>query len=245
MKKFATWLGAGIGWAAGGPIGAILGIVIGKIIEGASGNYSEFENYNSNTKETLPGDFEISLLFLSAVVIKADGKILQKELDYVRNYFVQMYGKERANNAFKLFKEIINNDQISVKQVCVQIRQHLPHASRLQLIHYLFDIANSDQHVDEKEIVAIQTIANYFYISSADFESIKAMFYNNTEAAYTILEVSKNDDNETIKKSYRRLVKKHHPDKVAQLGEEHIKGAQEKFLKIQEAYEKIKKERSL
>ena len=71
------------------------------------------------------------------------------------------------------------------------------------------------------------------------------MFYDNSESAYQILEVSKSDDNDTIKKAYRRLVKEHHPDKLAHLGEEHLKGAQEKFQKIQEAYETIKKERGL
>ncbi|MDB4297769.1 TerB family tellurite resistance protein [Flavobacteriaceae bacterium] len=243
MKNYANWIGAGIGWAAGGPIGAALGYLIGNVIKGSSKDYKEFSQEKNKTN-TEPGDFEISLLFLSAVVIKADGKIDQKELDHVRDYFVKMYGKDRANHAFKLFKEIINNKSISTKEICTQIRSNMSHASRLQLVHYLFSIAKADGTVTEDEVKAINTIANYLYISHPDFESIKAMFYNSTDNAYKILEVEKTDDMATIKKSYRSLVKKHHPDKVAQLGEEHMKGAQEKFLKIQEAYEAIKKERN-
>ena len=156
-----------------------------------------------------------------------------------------MYGKDRANNAFKLFKGIINDTSLSTQEVCTQIRNHMSAESRAQLIHFLFAIAKSDGHVADVEVRTIQSIANYLYISQPSFDSIKAMFYDNSESAYQILEVSKSDDNDTIKKTYRRLVKEHHPDKLAHLGEEHLKGAQEKFQKIQEAYEQIKKERGL
>lgn len=246
MTKFASWIGAGIGWAAGGPIGAILGYLLGNVIKGASTDFSEFQSEYQDKHADSPtqaGDFEISLLFLAAVVIKADGKILQKELDFVRNYFVQMYGKDRANNAFKLFKEIINDKTIATSEVCVQIREHMTVESRAQLIHFLFSIAQSDGHVADVEVNAIRNIANYLHVNAASFDSIKAMFYNDSETAYKILEVSKSDDNETIKKAYRNLVKQHHPDKLMHLGEEHLQGAQEKFQKIQEAYDIIRKER--
>lgn len=245
MKKFATWIGAGIGWAAGGPIGAALGYLIGSVIKKSSLDYSEFQNTTEQNQTTQAGDFEISLLFLSAVVIKADGKILQKELDYVRNYFVQMYGKDRANNAFKLFKGIINDTSLSTKEVCEQIRNHMTTASRTQLIHFLFDVAKSDGHVAEVEVKAIQTIANYLYINQASFDSIKAMFYDDEKSAYQILEIDSSATNDEVKKAYRRLVKKHHPDKLRHLGKEHLKGAQEKFQKIQEAYDNIKKSRNM
>ena len=247
MKKFASWIGAGIGWAAGGPIGAALGYLIGSALKGATTDYSEFQTDNNSytSQTTQAGDFEISLLFLAAVVIKADGKILQKELDYVRSYFVQMYGKDRANNAFKLFKGIINDSSLSTQEVCTQIKNNMSLESRTQLIHFLFAIAKSDGHVADIEVQTIQSIANYLYINQASFDSIKAMFYDNSESAYLILEVTKLATNDEVKKAYRRLVKEHHPDKLAYLGEEHLKGAQEKFQKIQEAYETIKKERGI
>lgn len=244
MKKFASIIGAGIGWAAGGPIGAALGFLIGSALKGASSDYSEFQK-NTSHETTQAGDFEISLLFLSALVIKADGKILQKELDYVRNYFVQMYGKDRANNAFKLFKGMINDTSLSSQEICSQIRNHMTLESRTQLIHFLFSIAQSDGHVDQTEVEVIQSISNYLNISQLSFNSIKAMFYNDSESAYKILELDKTATNDELKKAYRRLVKQHHPDKLRHLGEEHLKGAQEKFQKIQEAYETIKKEREV
>ncbi|WP_010135631.1 TerB family tellurite resistance protein [Ochrovirga pacifica] len=248
MKKFAHWIGAGIGWATGGPIGAILGYLLGNVIKGLDTDFSEFASEFETPEgngQTQAGDFEISLLFLSAVIIKADGKIHQKELDYVRNYFVQMYGKDRANKAFQLFKGIINESSLATSEVCMQIKDHMTLESRTQLIHFLFSIAQADGQVVDVEVNAIRNIANYLHIPPTSFNSIKAMFYKDAESAYQILEVSKSDDDDTIKKAYRRLVKQHHPDKLRHLGEEHLKGAQEKFQKIQEAYDIIRKERGL
>jgi DnaJ like chaperone protein len=247
MGNFTKWLGAGLGFTLGGPIGAAIGFAIGSFVDGFSAaditveqrEYQRTINQNQNTQS---GDFEISLLVLASIVIKSDGKIDQSELNFVRNQFYAMYGEQRANHAFKLFKGIIKKD-ISARQVCVQIREHMPHASRLQLIHFLFGIAKADDFVSEKEIDEIRKIAGYLYINQPDFESIKAMFYDESGSAYKILEIEKTATDDEVKKAYRNLAKKHHPDKLQDLGEEHLKGAQEKFQSIQAAYEKIKKER--
>ena len=192
-----------------------------------------------NQAATRSGDFEVSLLVLASIVIKADGKQDQRELDFVRAQFVQMYGKERANQAFKLFKEISKQTNIPTRQVCLQIRQMMDHASRLQLIHFLFGIAKSDNHVDESEVKAIALIASYLGVSVRDFESIKAMFYKSSDMAYKILEIEETATKAEIKAAYRKMAKKYHPDKVLHLGKEHQKGAEEKFRKVQEAYEQL------
>ena len=114
MGNFVKWLGAGLGFSLGGPIGSILGYVVGSFIDGFSKEDVErVKQYQSSSRNNQSGDFEISLLLLSAVVIKADGKVDQRELNYVRNHFKTMYGEERANHAFKLFKGFIQNNKIS------------------------------------------------------------------------------------------------------------------------------------
>lgn len=246
MGNFIKWLGAGLGFAVGGPIGSILGFVVGNFIGGFSkADIEEAKKYSASGGNVQSGDFEISLLLLSSVVIKADGKVDERELAFVRNYFKQMYGEERASHAFKLFKGFIQNNEISTRQVCLQIRQNLTHASRLQLLHFLFGIAQADGNVTEAEVNAIKTIAGYLYISQHDFESIQAMFYDSTDSAYKILEIEKTVSNDELKKAYRKMVKKYHPDKLQHLGEEHVKGAEEKFKQVQKAYENIQKERGL
>ena len=252
MGNFTKWLGAGLGFTLGGPIGAVIGFAIGSVVDNFSEKdllleqkeYQRRAKREPNRVNTNSGDFEISLLVLASIVIKADGKIDQRELDYVRNQFVSLYGKERANNAFKLFKGIVKKE-VSTRQVCIQIREHMSHASRLQLLHFLFGIAKADDVVTTKEIDVIKKISGYLYINHRDFESIKAMFYDLKANAYKILEIDKSASDDEVKKAFRKMAKKYHPDKVIDLGEEHRQGAKEKFLNIQKAYETIKKERGM
>lgn len=255
--SFSKWIGASLGWSFGGPIGAIIGLALGSIIDATAGEkrspflgQGKSQNrrqttYSRQTRQrpqTQSGDFEVSLLILASIVIKADGVQDQRELDFVRQQFAGMYGKERANHAFKLFKNINKQTNISTRQVCLQIKQMMDHASRLQLMHFLFGIAKADGTVTEDEVKQIYTIAGYLGISSRDYESIKAMFYNSSENAYKILEIEKGATVDEIKKAYRKMAKKYHPDKVIHLGKEHQKGAEEKFRQVQEAYEQIQKE---
>tara|TARA_B110000967_G_scaffold128018_1_gene130809 strand:+ start:5571 stop:6314 length:744 start_codon:yes stop_codon:yes gene_type:complete len=247
MGNFTKWLGAGLGWSFGGPIGAVLGYLIANAVEGfGKKDLQEFQRQaQGHSDNTHSGDFEVSLLLLSSFVIKADGKIDPRELDFVRSYFVKMYGKDRANHAFRLFKGIIKNEAISPRQICLQIQHQMQHAARLQLMHYLFALAKADEIVTSEELDMLHKIAGYLNINPRDFESIKAMFYSDSQSAYKILEIEKTATDQEVKAAYRKMVKKHHPDKLRHLGEEHLKGAQDKFLKIQEAYEQVKKERSL
>ncbi len=256
--SFSKWIGASLGWSFGGPIGAVIGLALGSVVDAmANGNKSPFlgqgdpqqrrrPNYRTQPQQrpqTQSGDFEVSLLVLASIVIKADGKQDQRELDFVRQQFVGMYGKERANHAFTLFKNINKQNNISTRQVCLQIKQMMDHPSRLQLMHFLFGIAKADGFVTEDEVRQIYTIAGYLGISSRDYESIKAMFYNSQENAYKILEIDKSATTDAIKKAYRKMAKKYHPDKVIHLGKEHQEGAEEKFRQVQAAYEQLQKER--
>lgn len=258
---FVKWLGASLGWSFGGPIGAIIGLAIGSLVDSISdgtGNpllgerqtrqrqrrqQTTYRTKPQSPPQTQSGDFEVSLLILASIVIKADGSQDQRELDYVRKQFVELYGKERANNAFRLFKNISNQKNISTRQVCLQIKRMMDHPSRLQLLHFLFGIAKADGIVIDDEEKQIYTIAGYLGISSRDYNSIKAMFYNSSDNAYKILEIDKSATVDEIKKAYRTMAKKYHPDKVAHLGKEHQIGAEEKFKQVQKAYEQLQKER--
>ena len=269
--SISKWIGASLGWSIGGPIGAVVGLALGSMVDamiddgkgpliGESSkknkkkykkaykkreeNYRTMPNYEYEDRpQTQSGDFEVSLLILASLVIKADQRQDQRELDFVRRQFVSMYGKERANHAFKLFKNINKQKNISKRQICLQIKQMMDHASRLQLLHFLFGIAKADDHVSESELREIYTMSGYLGISSKDFESIKAMFYNSAENAYKVLEISKDVSDDEVKRAYRKMVKKYHPDRVAHLGQEHMAGAEEKFRQVQKAYEFIQKER--
>lgn len=242
MAKVIKWLGIGLGWTLGGPIGALIGFFLGKTLENIS--KKDFEIFTQNTEDpnnTNRRDFEISLLVLSTVVIKANGRIDQRERDFVRNYFIKIYGKQRAESAFRIFKAI-NQENISTRQVCQQIRRQTTHAARLQLMHYLFQLAKADTLIDDQELQMLKTIARYLYVSDLDFDSIANMFKAYTASnPYKILELKEDASVADIKKAYRKMVKKHHPDKLRGLGAAHVKAGEEKFIKIQQAYDQLKK----
>jgi len=141
-----------------------------------------------------------------------------------------------------LLREMLKQE-IPLTQVCMQIRQHVDHASRLELMHLLFGVANSDGEISPPELAVLEQVAHLTGISPRDFASLRAMFVKETGAAYKILEVEKTASPEEIKKAYRRMAMKYHPDKVHHLGPEYQKDAQEKFRKINDAYEQIRKEK--
>jgi DnaJ like chaperone protein len=115
--------------------------------------------------------------------------------------------------------------------------------SRLELVHILFGIAAVDGGLQTSELNAIDTVAGGLGIKTEDLRSIRSIFIGNTDQAYNILNVSPKDETEIIKKSYRELANKYHPDKVANLGPEIQKLAEEKFKSINDAYQTIRKER--
>lgn len=221
--------------------GAVIGYLIGSLLESNSSRPS-FNPYQSSRQVT-PADFELNLLSLASLVIKADGKVSQTELDYVRMYFVQAYGKERANANFRLFNEVIKKREVSAVKIANYLKQRTRYESRLQIIHFLFSIADADGHVSEAEIRMINEISGYMGVYPNDFSSIKAMFFKNPDSAYKILEIDRNASVSEIKAAHRKMVKKYHPDKLQHLDEAHRRGGEEKFKKVQEAYEQIRKEK--
>lgn len=236
------WLAAVLGYFFYGFRGAILGFILGSLIDSVlSRSHVSFSSFQE--QKVSPGDFELNLLSLSALVIKADGNVSQTELDYVRSYFVQSYGKDRANAIFRTFNEIIKDRELSAQRIAGYLAARTRYAARLQITHFLFSIANADRRVSDAEARKIQEIASYLRLSEKDFESIKAMFFKSTDNAYKILEIEKSASDAEVKKAFRSMAKKYHPDKLQHMDEAYRKGAEQKFLKVQEAYEQIQKER--
>ncbi len=236
------WIAGGLGWAVFGPIGGIIGFLVGSAFDGSNG--TKISGKRRAPGPTTRGDFMVSLIVLTAAVMKADGVVKKGELDYVKRYFSQSFGNEAANDSVKILRDVLKKP-IPINDVARQIGQYLDNSSKLQLLHYLFGIANVDGHTHESEVEIIKIISTGMGVGSSDFTSIKAMFFSDMNVAYSILGVDKNASNEDIKKSYRKMAVEYHPDKVSYLGEDIQKSAKQKFQKINEAYNSIKKERRI
>jgi len=237
MANYGKFIGGGLGWVFGGPLGVLFGIAVGSVID------SVVSSKQIEQGRTTKGDFALSLLALVAAVMKADGKILKSELDYVKRYFRQSFGDAEALEMLSLLKDILKKD-IDISAIAMQISNNLDNSSKKQLVYFLIEIAKADGHFHTNEKKIIEQIISYLGFSQYEKEALFAMFnggYDNN--AYKILEINENASNDEIKKQYKKLAKENHPDKVSYLGEEVKKKANEKFQKIQAAYEYIKKER--
>ena len=242
MAKFAKWILGGLGWAIMPPLGGIFGFIVGSLIDNPDVIKGQI-GYQPG-QPTTRGGYVMSLLVLVAAVMKADGKVLKSELDYTKQFLVHSLGTEAAGEALRMLRDLLKQD-IPVNDVCMQIRTNMDHPSRLQLLHFLFGIASADRLVDASEHQLIAHIAQQLGISEKDYQSIESMFVANTDAAYKILEAEPLATDDELKKAYRRMAIKYHPDKVNYLGEDIQKAADEKFQKVNEAWETIKKQRRI
>jgi len=258
-----------IGWAAGGFIGGLIGFFIGSMFDGGVSSTKRISDGSSNGGWTNDGSwsnggstggwsttgrrpyttteqrnsFLISLLVLSTAVMKADGKVLKSELTFVKNFIRVNFGESAVSECLQIIKKLLQQN-IDIPQACAQIRANMISSQRLQLFHYLLGIAQADGQVSPEESSTLFTIGRNLGLNDKDIRSIMGMFEPEKDP-YTILEIDKNATDEEVRKAYRRLAVKFHPDKVESLGADVRKAAEEKFKSVQGAYEQIKKERGM
>lgn len=259
MKK---WIYSLLGLVLAGPIGAAIGYLIGM-----DGDKDEKGN-SGEPKADLKSEFFISLMVLVAAMMKADGKVLKSELEVVKTFLRKNFKEKDAKKALRLLKDLLNNDY-NVRAVADQIGRNTNYSTRLELLHLLWAIAAADGRISESEVQMARVIAQGMFLNEADARSIEAMYRRsgsnygwsnanqgwsgareqktNEDAdwAYTILEISRDASDEEVKRAYRRMAMKFHPDKVSSLGPEAQRVATEKFRKVQEAYEYIKRMRAI
>ena len=239
---FGKWIVGALGWAMFGPIGGILGYYFASRVERLAESaavYSEAQSWNQGQRNS----FLMSLLVLSAAVIKADGKTTSQELATLRSFFSKNFGPQAGSEAEDIVKELLSKD-INLYEVCGQIRSCMDYSQRLQLYHYLVSLGACDGLI-QSETDVLEVIASYIGLSKAEVDSIFAQFRPNNDSNYRILEIDPSASNDEVKKAYRKMAIKYHPDKVATLGEDVQKAAEEKFKAVNQAYEAICKERGI
>jgi len=237
MIRFGKWIGAGLGWTIGGPIGALLGFAFGSLVDAA-----KLEKYEKH--QTTTGDFIVSLLVLVAAAMKSDRKVVKAELEFVKHYLVKAFGETEASEMLLLLRDLLKRD-IPIEDVGYQIRQKMNYASRLELLHLFYGIISADGSIDIIELSVFESIAASIGINDGDVRSITSMYTKSTDWAYEVLEITRETPPAQIKRMYRQLALKNHPDRVAYLGEDIRKQANEKFAKINEAYEIVKKDKNI
>ena len=259
------WITGFLGWAMFGPIGGLLGFFFGSVTEsgieaisrqigpGQTGEAGQ-QTYGQTERRTYRkggyspteqrNSFLMSLLVLSSAVIRADGKAAHQELEYVKSFIRQNFGDAAVSDALRILGDL-GQKNINIYEVGAQVAMYMNYSQRLQLFHYLAGIANADGDFCKQEKDVLESIAAAIRLNNADSTSVISMYYRDRTSAYSILEVSPTASDEEVKTAYRRMAMKYHPDKVASLGADVQKAAEEKFRRIQEAYETVKKERGI
>lgn len=141
LLVFGNFLGAFLGFAIGSLIDSM------KIINLNSSNGGDvFDYYRQHTSRSSE-NFATMLMALSAAVMKADGRPLKVELEYIKNFFAQQFGTQYAHQHLQTLKHFLGVQQIPLEQICGDIRARTQVEVRIQLLHYLFGIARADGHV--------------------------------------------------------------------------------------------------
>ncbi len=259
------WILGGLGFVLGGPIGALIGVFVGSLIDmsahaltdgtddtafgetdtgHAAGSRRTDGGYDS--RRATVGDIRVSMVVLFACVIKADGRVLKSEVNYIKPFLLRNYGEQGAKEALLLLKQLLEKD-IDEQAVSEQIGQHVNYSTRLEIVHFLFELAKADGEISPEEIEVISRIATHIGLTNADYQSLAALYQRKQDPnwAYTALEIAPSATDDEVKKAYRHMAMKYHPDKVANAGEEVRQQATEKFRAINEAYETIKTARNL
>lgn len=242
----SPWIAGALGWAFFGPMGGLLGYAAGSFFNSAARAAAQMPGGPQAGPDAARNGFIASLLVLTAAMMKADGHATKAELDVVKAFFSQQFGPGIAQQALQMLRDLLQKD-IPTGPVCAQIRANMNYSQRMALLHFLFSIAHADGELHPAEDRLLSRLAADLGISAADIRSIAAMFAPKADpdADYRVLEIPRRATDDEVRKAYRRMSMKHHPDKVAHLGPEFQKTATEKFQRVNAAYAAIKKSRGL
>lgn len=252
------WIGGAMGFVALGPLGALAGYFIGRLFDRASEEEAALGNASAGggSAEGQRNSFLFSLLVMASYVIRADRKIMHSEMEFVRQFLRTRFGEgaviEGEQILLHLFEEAKKMDAAvpggykkTITDCGAQIAANMSYEQRIQLLSFLVQIAQSDGHICSDEVTALRDIALAMGLSTQELDSLLHLRGDSLEEAYLVLEITPSATDEEVKAAYRRLALKHHPDRVAALGEDVRRAAEEKFQQINNAKEKIYKARGL
>ena len=220
------WIGGIVGFMAGGTLGALAGYAIGSLFDKSTTSHEQTAGNNAYGQRN---SFLFSMLVMASYIIKADGKVMHSEMEFVRRFLRANFGEEAAIEGNRILlnlleqrKQMDTQDPSAFKTTIYncgrQIKINLSHEERLQLLNFLAMIAKSDGHVCQAEIEALKETAIAMGLSASEVGSMLNLGGNSLEEAYKVLEITPTATDDEVKVAYRKLALKHHPDRVASLG---------------------------
>ena len=222
--------------------------------ESSYGNQYGYEGVNMGNRNS----FLFSILVLASYIIRADGKIMHSEMEHVRSFLSNNFGEDAKQQGETILRRLFDKQKQMereksgsyediVMQSCRQIAGNLTYEQRLQLLAFMAGIIRADGVVDNREVEALRKVARALRLNDKEVDSMLNLHdaSTNLDAAYKVLGISPDATDDEVKKAYRRMALKHHPDKVSTLGEDVRKAAEKKFQEINAAKDLIYKARGL
>lgn len=268
------WIGGFLGFIAGGPLGGLAGLVLGALFDvgldqvnepdrngqpwNTGGSKANFYQHNASASQQQRqqgerNSFLFSLLVLSAYIIRADGKVMHSEMETLRSFLRRNFGEVAVEQGDSIIRNIFDQQkqmgamafESIIRDCCFQIAAHMNSAQRLQLLSFLAELAKADGRIDPNEVNALRNLAQWLGFDARILDSMFNLDKHDTQSAYKVLGISPNATNDEVKTAYRKMALQHHPDRVATLGEDIRLAAEKKFKEINDAKERIYKERGM
>jgi DnaJ like chaperone protein len=236
---FARIIGTLLGLSGAGLFGAMAGFAIGSIIDKL--HRDGFFLWERERKDSESGDFIFSTMILATAILRAKSQNKELESAYIINFLREQYGENKATEYLKILKKTMKQEW-DIRKITQQLRSKNNYETRLQLLFFLFGIANADISIEDKEMALLKIIGIHLGIQPEDFEAISSNFLTELDKSYKTLKINRDANEQQIKDAYRLLVNKYHPDKIIDsYGLSSF--ALEKFQKVQLAYDRIRTEK--
>ena len=242
-----------LGLLFGGPLGAIAGAALGHILVDKKAGFPGRETRSipgpefRQTEQTQAAYF-VSLFSILGKLSKIDGLVTKDELVVVQNFINSLPMDEREKQfARQIFNEA-KDSRYAIEDFATQLYLAIQNQPALMVSFFdlMFKIAAADGKLHPAEETALKSIKTIFRLSDRQYEDIKAVYFQEVDKYYKILNCTPESSNEEIKAKYKKLVKDFHPDMIISKGlpEEFVEFAESRFREIQKSYEKIRKERN-
>lgn len=253
------WIGGFLGLLNGGPLGALAGFALGSLFDTLTTRnvqptyIPDDDSHRTTESEGQRNGFLFSLMVLSADVIQADGRIMHSEMECLRNFLRNQFGSQAVTEGEQIIRRLFERRKqmgetwwrSQIDACCRQIAQVMTVGQRLQLVSYLVLLAKADGTVSPDEIQAIKNDAANMDIDPANVDQMTGLGGKTLDDAYKVLGISPDATDDEVRTAYRQMALKHHPDRVATLGEDVRKAAEKKFQEINDAKDRIYKARGI
>lgn len=249
-------MGAVIGFVVRGPLGALVGGIIGHQFD-----KGVFEGITGGAARDALGVGELFFETTFAVmghVAKSDGRVSESEIQVARVYMQRFdLPESKKREAIRLFSEG-KEATFPLDETIDRFRRACVGRDRLiyQFVEIQVDAMLADQRVHPQTRNLLWHICQRLGISRVDLAQMEAAAHarrsgfsdaGGVEAAYKVLGVAADADDKSVKTAYRRLMNRHHPDKLSAKGlpAEMMARARQQTQAIQAAYEMVKASRGL